>query len=970
MAPKGDKLNFIRIKGARVHNLKNVDVNIPKNKLVVITGLSGSGKSSLAFDTIYAEAERRFVESLSSYARQFLGIRGKPDADSITGLSPAIAIDQKTIAKNPRSTVGTVTEIYDYLRILFAKAGVPHCPSCGGKVEKQNIDQIIRNIFTRAKNRFIFVLAPIIDSKKGEHKKILEDIQKNGFLRVKLDNGLMRIEEALDLTINPRKAHSISILVDRLLIDDNTERARLVESVETALRFGKGVVEVEFPKCGNKDVKIANHENQAFEILRFSENFSCFKCCVSIPALEPRLFSFNSPYGACKGCSGLGHNLKVDPDLVLPNKNLTLAEGAIRPWARASHKIGRQSWYYWQLENLSRSHNFSLNVPLKDLPKKIIDLILFGEFGDADSGSAMPASPTQKRNFEGVIPNLERRWRETESEWTRSEIERYMKNEECGHCGGRRLNPEALAVTIADKNIFEASNLSCLEAQKFFRSLLRKSIFNKEKLKIANPLLKEILTRIQFLINVGLEYLTLARASTTLSGGEAQRVRLATQIGSGLTGVIYILDEPSIGLHPRDNNRLISTLKILRDLGNTVIVVEHDSFMIKEADWILDLGPGAGKHGGEVIFEGDFKKILKSKTLTGGYLSGKKIVTSIGSRLSPLKNKECELEIKGASHNNLKNIDVKIPLGRLVCVSGVSGSGKSSLINDVLGKHLMRHFYGSREEPGKCKAIKGICNIDKAVIIDQSPIGRTPRSNPATYTGAFSLIRDIFSKTREAKVRGYKAGRFSFNVKGGRCEACEGNGVKKIEMHFLPDIYVECEECKGARYNKEALEITYKDLNISQVLNLTCEEALNFFESVPQVENKLKTLVDVGLGYVKFGQPATTLSGGEAQRIKLAAELSKKATGRTLYLLDEPTTGLHFEDIKNLLLVLEKLVQKGNTVVVIEHNLDVLRNADWIIDLGPEGGDKGGFIVAEGAPTEILRNKKSCTGKWLGRFKT
>ena len=953
-----------------MHNLKNVDVDIPKNKLVVITGLSGSGKSSLAFDTVYAEAERRFVESLSSYARQFLGVKGKPEADSITGLSPAIAIDQKTITRNPRSTVGTITEIYDYLRILFARVGVPHCPCCKGKVEKQSIDQIIKNILSYAKDNFVFILAPVVDNKKGEHKKIFEDIQKNGFLRIKLDGGLMRVEEALDLTINPRKAHSISILVDRLLIDENTERARLAESIEIALRFGNGIVGIEVVERGASGAPDAGHPGN--KQLKFSENLSCLKCGISMPTLEPRLFSFNNPHGACEYCSGLGRNLKVDPALVIPNKNLTLAEGAIRPWARASHKVGRQGWYYWQLENLADAHNFSMDVPVKNLPKKIVDLTLFGEKngsltsenGNSTSGCSISAP------FEGVIPNLERRWRETDSEWTRSEIERYMKNEECDYCKGKRLNPEALSVSVAFKDMSEISDFSCEEALGFFKDILKKSVFKKEQVKIAEPLLKEILTRIQFLIDVGLEYLTLARSSTTLSGGEAQRVRLATQIGSGLSGVIYILDEPSIGLHPRDNDRLISTLKALRDLGNTVIVVEHDGFMIQEADWILDLGPGAGKHGGRVIFEGDFKNILKSSTLTGEYLSGRKKVKNDSPESESKTKNNFVLEIRGAAHNNLKNIDVKIPLGKLVCVSGVSGSGKSSLVNDTLGKCLMRHFYGSRDEPGRHKAINGIQNIDKVVIIDQSPIGRTPRSNPATYTGTFSLVRAIFSKTREAKIRGYKAGRFSFNVKGGRCESCEGNGVKKIEMHFLPDIYVECEECKGERYNKEALGIFYKDLNISQVLNLTCEEALNFFESIPQIENKLKTLVEVGLGYMKFGQPATTLSGGEAQRIKLATELSKKATGRTLYLLDEPTTGLHFEDIKNLLLILEKLAQKGNTVLVVEHNLEVLKNADWIIDLGPEGGDRGGYIVGEGTPEEIIKNKKSYTGEWLKKIRS
>ncbi|MBI2023853.1 excinuclease ABC subunit UvrA [Candidatus Giovannonibacteria bacterium] len=929
----GSSKDFLNIRGARVHNLKNISVSIPKNKIVVMTGLSGSGKSSLAFDTIYAEAERRFVESLSSYARQFLGIAEKPDMDEISGLSPAIAIDQKSVSKNPRSTVGTITEIYDYLRILFARLGEPHCPQCGRKVLRQSIDQMVKKIFEFPPNSSILVLGPIVRDRKGEHKRELQILSREGFLRVRLDGTVMTLEEAFEIKLDPKKKHSLEVVVDRMILDKDTERSRLVDSLETALRKGEGIAIVSV-KDGGEHL--------------FSEQFACPVCERSLPPIEPRLFSFNSPYGACEHCTGLGHTLEVDPDLVIPNKNLTLEEGAIFPWARASHRVGRQSWYWYMLSDLSQKYNFSLSVPAKDLPKKVLEIILHG---DPDG------------NYEGVVPNLERRWKETESEWTRAEIERYMNFESCPACKGQRLKPEALAVLIEGKNIADIANFSAEEAVLFTKKIDNAFSRKKESAKIASPLLKEISARLQFLIDVGLEYLTLDRTSTTLAGGEAQRVRLATQIGSGLSGVIYVLDEPSIGLHARDHARLIETLKKLRDYGNSILVVEHDAETMKESDWILDLGPGAGKNGGKIIFEGTYSKLLKSDTPTADYLSGRKSLLIKKNR--DKKEDKKILSIKGAADHNLKNVDVDIPLGKLVCVSGVSGSGKSTLVNDILAKALMKHFYGSRENPGKHKEINGIENLDKVVVVDQSPIGRTPRSNPATYTGTFSFIREIFSKTREARSRGFKSGRFSFNVKGGRCEVCEGQGVKKIEMYFLPDIYVECEECKGTRYNKESLAIQYNGLNISQVLDLSIEDSLKFFKNLPQIYQRLETLNEVGLGYMKLGQSATTLSGGEAQRVKLATELAKKATGSTLYILDEPTTGLHFEDIRKLLVVLEALVDRGNTVLIIEHNLDVLKNADWIIDLGPEGGNKGGQIVATGTPEEISKSKNSITGRWL-----
>jgi len=924
---------YIKIRGARMHNLRNVDVDIPRNKLVTITGLSGSGKSSLTFDTIYAEAERRFVESLSSYARQFLGVKEKPEVESIEGLSPAIAIDQKSVSKNPRSTVGTITEIYDYLRILYARVGVPHCPFCSEPVRHQTVDEIIERILQIPAGSNIVLFAPVVRSKKGEHKNILKEIEQGGFLRVRIDGEIMTLDEAIDMTIDTKKKHDIAVVIDRLILDDDIDRPRLRDSLETALGVGKGVVMVD---DGDRDIL-------------FSEHFACPACGVSLPEIEPRLFSFNSPYGACEHCTGLGTVLEVDSDLVFPNQKLTLAEGAIQPWARASHRVGRQSWYWWILEDLADRYNFSLDTPINKLPKKTVELLLNGE-GETD----------REKAFEGIKENLQRRWKETDSEWTRAEIEKYMNERVCSDCNGARLKPEAIAVLVRKKNISEVTNLSVIDAHTFTKDIL------KEVTTELRPLLKEILGRLEFLLNVGLDYLTLSRSSVTLSGGEAQRVRLATQIGSRLTGVIYVLDEPSIGLHARDHSMLLKTLKHLRDLGNSVLVVEHDPETMAESDWIIDIGPGAGIHGGKIIFEGTLKDAIKAHTPTGDYLSGRKTI-SIAPGEKPEKQKH--IVLAGATGNNLKNITLKIPIGEFVCVSGASGSGKSTLINDTLARILMQHFYHSKATPAKYKSIKGLEELDKVVVVDQSPIGRTPRSNPATYTGIFGPVRDIFSSTREARARGYAPGRFSFNVKGGRCEVCEGQGVNKIEMYFLPDIYVECEECHGRRYNKEVLDIEYKGKNIHEVLELSTEEALEFFKDIPQIAIKVKTLVDVGLGYMKLGQPATTLSGGEAQRVKLATELAKKATGRTMYILDEPTTGLHFEDIQKLLNVLASLREKGNTVLVIEHNLDVIRNADWVIDLGPEGGAAGGEIIAEGTPKEIMKVAKSDTGKWLKKVR-
>ena len=1000
---------YICIRGARVHNLKNIDADIPKNKLVVITGLSGSGKSSLAFDTIYAEAERRFVESLSSYARQFLGVKDKPDVESIDGLSPAISIDQKSISKNPRSTVGTITEIYDYLRILFARIGKPHCPQCGKPVGRQSIDAIVQAIAGLKTKDEILILAPVARDKKGEHKGIIEEMKRAGFLRVRYDDALYTMDEALALAVDKKKKHTLEVVVDRFRASDHIERARIRDSAETALKIGKGMMIAGSAPAGRTETNRSRTEhsnilkNVGMTDMLFSEHFACPDCDVNLPDIEPRSFSFNSPYGACPACTGLGSTLEVDPELMLPNKRLSIAEGAIRPWAGASHRLGRQSWYWWILDDLASRRGFSLSTPVEKLPQDVVNIILYGERSATKSPTSDLRPPTS--DFEGVIPNLKRRWKETDSDFTRAEIEKYMIIHSCPECGGQRLKKEALAVKIIGESISSLTARTVEESQRIFSNLIavkiptgqsyeigshrsyetrshrRESGLAGNDLKIAQPLIKEILKRLQFLRDVGLEYLTLARESTTLSGGEAQRIQLATQIGSRLTGIIYILDEPSIGLHPRDHSRLIATIKELRDLGNTVIMVEHDADTMRSADWIIDLGPGAGAAGGKVIFSGTPKEILKAKTLTGDYLSGRKkvsIVVAAGAKKHSdiLKNVGMSgaadagtksIVIKGAAEHNLKNIDVKIPLGKLVCVSGVSGSGKSTLVSDILAKALLARLHGAHLIPGAHREIAGVEHIDKVVVVDQSPIGRTPRSNPATYTGAFGFIRTLFAATPEARVRGYGPGRFSFNVKGGRCEQCEGQGVKKIEMYFLPDVYVECEECRGKRYSREALDIEYNGKNIDEVLTMSIEEALNFFSAIPSVRAKFATLAEVGLGYMRVGQPAPTLSGGEAQRVKLATELSRRDTGATLYILDEPTTGLHFDDIQKLLTVLAALVDKGNTVLVIEHNLDVLRNADWIIDLGPEAGERGGEVIAAGTPADIAKIKKSYTGQWLNR---
>jgi excinuclease ABC subunit A len=944
----------IKIRRAKVHNLKNISLDIPKNKLIVITGVSGSGKSSLAFDTLYAEGQRRYVESLSAYARQFLGVMQKPEVERIEGISPAISIDQRKVGHNPRSTVGTITEIYDYLRLLFARVGVPHCPKCGKRISQQTIDQITEQVLNLPRGKETIILGPVVRGRKGEYRGVLEEIQRGGFVRVRVDGIVYRAEEALNLNLERYKKHNIEVVVDRLVLKKNMDRIRLVDSLETALKLGKGIVIVSVaggldPSAlsGGQVQEMKKSKGSTDTDLVFSEHFACEKCRVSLPELEPRLFSFNSPYGACPVCQGLGKTLAVDPNRVLPNKDLSIAEGAVVPWARASHKIGRQGYFWRLLKRLSDRHNFSLDKPVRSLPKKAIDIILYGD-----------------KETPGVSTWLEKRYHETESESARQEVEKYMVEKVCKACKGKRLKAEVLAVKVSDKSIAQAVKMPVEEARKFFKGLLKEKRFrdNSELSKIAQPIVKEIVNRMQFLIDVGLDYLTLDRKASTLSGGEEERIRLATQIGSKLTGVLYILDEPSIGLHPKDQDRLIKTLKKLRDLGNTVLVVEHDPQTIMAADWIIDIGPAAGKHGGKLMFEGTPAQLLKSKTLTGEYLSGRKQVLLE----KPSENESTNsLVIKQAAEHNLKNIDVRVPLKKFVCITGVSGSGKSSLMNDILARALMRKFYHAKEEPGKHKEILGTERLNKVVLIDQSPIGRTPRSNPATYTGTFTYIRKLFSKTKEAKLRGYRPGRFSFNVKGGRCESCQGQGENKIEMYFLPDIYVRCAECKGMRFNKETLAVEYKGRNIAQILDMTVEDALEFFKNVPGLSRKLKTLKGVGLGYLELGQPATALSGGEAQRIKLAAELSKKATGDTLYILDEPTTGLHPDDIKRLVSVLRKLVDRGNTVLVIEHNLDVIRNSDWIIDLGPEGGKKGGKIVVEGSPEKITKTKRSYTGRYL-----
>lgn len=939
----------IVIRGARVHNLKNVDLDLPRHKFIVMTGLSGSGKSSLAFDTIYAEGQRRYVESLSAYARQFIGLMDKPDVDKIEGLSPAISIDQKSASHNPRSTVGTVTEIYDYMRLLYARIGIPHCPECGKKVEGQTLQAIVDQLLDMSEGTRIMLLAPLIRDQKGEHKLVFEQLKKSGFSRVRVDGTVMDLSEAQNLNLDKQKKHNIEVIVDRLAINKD-DRARLSESLEKTLDYGDQLVLV----------LIMDGENVKKEI-PFSQKFACPNGhSISLTELDPREFSFNSPHGACPECKGLGTKLTIEPDLVIPNPKLTLAEGAIRPWSKTTARI---SWYSRVLEEVAKAYGFSVNVPVKDLPKKALSVLMYGTEGQKIQ---MPTEGGRYylANFEGVVANLERRWRETDSDYMRGEIENYMRIRTCGVCGGKRLKPEVLSVTVGGEGIVEVSQKSIEDAAIFFEGLPK--ALNAKELAIAKLILKEITARLQFLLDVGLSYLSLDRGADTLSGGEAQRIRLATQIGSGLTGVLYILDEPSIGLHQRDNTRLLTTLKNLRDLGNTVIVVEHDEETIREADFVVDIGPGAGKHGGEIVSVGTPDQVAKdSNSITGHYLVGTEEI-SIPKRRRSGNGKK--LAVVGATENNLQNVNAEIPLGKFVCITGVSGSGKSTLLNDILAKALSKYFWDSKDEPGEHKKITGVEHIDKMINIDQSPIGRTPRSNPATYTGVFTYIRDLFAETREAKMKGYKAGRFSFNVKGGRCEKCQGDGVIKVEMNFLPDVYITCEECHGKRYNREALEIHYNGKTISDVLEMTVDEAKMFYANVPAIKRKLDTLSEVGLGYMHLGQNATTLSGGEAQRIKLATELARASTGRTLYILDEPTTGLHFADVKRLIHVLNALVEKGNTVVVIEHNLDMIKTADWIIDLGPEGGDKGGEVIASGTPEDVVKVKRSYTGQYLKKI--
>lgn len=942
----------IVIRGARVHNLKNIDVEIPRDKLVVITGLSGSGKSSLAFDTIYAEGQRRYVESLSAYARQFLGLMDKPDVDQIDGLSPAISIDQRTTSHNPRSTVGTVTEIYDYLRLLYARIGTPHCPECGDVVSQQSVQQMMDIIYGFKPGSLVLLLAPVIRDKKGEHKNMIMEVERAGYTKVRINGLMYSVEEAIELNLDKQKKHSIEIIVDRLEVTKEN-KDRLADSLEKTLELGDGLV------------IIHNSAEERDYIL--SQHFACPKCSISLPPLEPRNFSFNSPHGACQSCSGLGTKLEVDPDLIIPNKKLTLAQGAIRPWSRTA---SNQTWYYRILEIVAKANKFSVNTPVNKLTKKQLEIILHGT-GDKKYKVDYNTEKFEggfSSTFEGVIPNLERRHKETDSDYIRSEIEKYMRIFSCPECEGNRLRPETLAVTVADKNIIELTRCTITDTINFFNELGADKAtgamkLNARELTIAHQILKEVRTRLKFLRDVGLTYLTLSRNASTLSGGEAQRIRLATQIGSSLTGVIYILDEPSIGLHARDNSKLIDTLKELRDLGNTVIVVEHDADTMMAADYLIDIGPGAGALGGEVVSCGTPKEVAADKnSLTGQYLTG---VKQIAEPAKYRKGNGKSIEILGAEEFNLKNIDVEIPLGKLVCITGVSGSGKSTLMQEILAKALSHHFHRAKDLPGKHKAIKGLENLDKVIAIDQSPIGRTPRSNAATYTGVFTYIRDLFTQLPEAKIRGYRAGRFSFNVKGGRCEACQGDGLVKIGMNFLPDVYVDCTECHGKRFNPQTLEIHYRNKNIADILEMSVTEAMAFFSNIPNISQKLQTLYDVGLGYIKLGQSATTLSGGEAQRVKLATELSRRATGKTLYILDEPTTGLHFDDVNRLLKVLNKLVDKGNSVLIIEHNLDVIKCADWLIDLGPDGGDKGGEIVAVGTPKDVAKEKRSFTGQYL-----
>ena len=939
----------IIIKGAKEHNLKNINLEIPRDKMVVITGLSGSGKSSLAFDTLYAEGQRRYVESLSSYARQFLGIMEKPDVESIEGLSPAISIDQKTTSKNPRSTVGTVTEIYDYIRLLYANIGVPYCPNCGKKIEKQSIDQIVDNIMELEEGTKIQILAPVVRSRKGEFVKQLEGYQKDGFVRARIDGEVYDLSDEIKLDKN--KKHEIELVVDRLVVKPEI-RSRLTESVEIALKHADNLVLVNV---------ITKDENKT---VLYSSNYACPDCGFSFPEITPRMFSFNNPYGACPTCMGIGYLMKMDEDLIVPDKNKTLYDG-IKAFGASTMKKG-DTMAKMYFESIAKHYGVEIKgVPIKKLPRWFMEKILYGTGDEKIDFEYASAAGIRKFTapFEGVLPTLDRRHSETKSQGMRTFYEMYMTNSHCHTCNGARLKKEILCIKINGKNINEVTDMS-IKALKEFLSTLK---LTQKEAMIADMILKEINKRLQFLIDVGLEYLTLSRSAGTLSGGEAQRIRLATQIGSGLTGVMYILDEPSIGLHQRDNDKLIATLKKLRDLGNTLLIVEHDEDTMYAADQIIDIGPGAGVHGGNVMAQGTAEEVkLVKDSVTGQYLSGRKKIEVPKTRRKVIKSKA--IEVKNATENNLKNISVKFPLGVFTCVTGVSGSGKSTLVNEVLYKTIAKELNGSSEKPGKCKEVKGLENIDKIINIDQSPIGRTPRSNPATYTGVFDLIRDIFAGTNEAKLRGFEKGRFSFNVAGGRCESCNGDGVHKIEMHFLPDVYVPCEVCKGKRYNRETLEVKYKGKNIADVLDMTVEEALEFFDKIPKIKQKIQTLNDVGLGYIKLGQPSTTLSGGEAQRVKLATELSKRATGKTLYILDEPTTGLHIADVHRLVDILQRLVDTGNTIIVIEHNLDLIKTCDHIIDLGPEGGDGGGQVVAVGTPEQICKNEQSYTGKFLKKY--
>jgi excinuclease ABC subunit A len=945
----------IVIRGAREHNLKNIDLELPRDQLIVITGISGSGKSSLAFDTIYAEGQRRYVESLSAYARQFLGQMDKPDVDHIDGLSPAISIDQRSSSRNPRSTVGTVTEIYDYMRLLYARIGVPHCAQCGRPISRQTVQQIVDAVMALPEGTRFMILAPLIKDRKGEHRKVFEDIRRAGFVRARVNGELRDLGE--EIVLDRYKMHSIEAVIDRLIVrhqeqaDDERhglDPTRLADSLETALKMGGGVVTITTDKG---------------EDLLFSEHFSCVHCGISLPEIEPRTFSFNSPHGACPACSGLGIRMVIDPELVIPSKDLTLAEGAIQPWSRAATS---ETYYGQLLRSVGAHYGFSVDMPVAALSPEQIKILLYGSDGEVLSlayTNHRGRMNTYETAFEGVIPNLERRHKETTSDYVREEIERYMTPRPCDHCGGARLRRESLAVKVAGHSIVEIAAMPVLKAREFF-SRLPESLSERDR-TVARQILKELNARLGFLVDVGLDYLTLDRAAATLSGGEAQRIRLATQIGSQLMGVLYILDEPSIGLHQRDNKRLIDTLKRLRDLGNTVLVVEHDEETIRQADFVVDLGPGAGEQGGYVVATGPLPAIEAClASITGQYLRGDRQIPVPARRR---KGNAHFLTVRGASENNLKQLDVRLPLAKLVCITGVSGSGKSSLLMEVVYKRLAQALHRSRDRAGAHDAILGIEFLDKAIDIDQSPIGRTPRSNPATYTGIFATIRELFASVPEARLRGYKPGRFSFNVKGGRCEACQGDGIIKIEMQFLPDVYVPCEVCRGKRYNREALEVRYRGRNIAEVLEMTVQEAVEFFGSIPAIRSRLETLCGVGLGYIRLGQPATTLSGGEAQRIKLSRELARRATGRTLYILDEPTVGLHTADVERLLAVLQRLVDAGNTVIVIEHNLDVIKSADWVVDLGPEGGDGGGYVVAEGTPEQIAATPASYTGQYLKR---